>query len=140
MTVKEIITALRCMSSAGEKDCSGCKYRVLEPIPEGLFSPSVTADAATPPSSEGGVWESCDCDRAALDAADMLERMVWITVKERLPEPGKRVLATDGVFVGEAYKTTAGTWWRHAGMPWRTVLDGRVVTHWMELPEAPGDV
>ena len=73
--------------------------------------------------------------RELLDkAADVLERMVWIPVTERLPEPGKRVLATDGHTVGEAYPTTAGTWWRHAGMPWRTVFD-RVVTHWMELPE-----
>ena len=96
MTVKEIITALRCMESRSKREL--------------------------------------------LDkAADALERMVWIPVTERLPEPGKRVLATDGVFVGEAYLTETGAWWRSFGYPWQALHDGRVVTHWMELPEGPGD-
>nr|DAL50999.1 MAG TPA_asm: Protein of unknown function (DUF551) [Caudoviricetes sp.] len=130
MTAKEIITALRCTAIVDRhEDCAGCPYHVVEQVP-GEDMESFGTET----------WESCDVDKVALDAAAALERMVWIPVTERLPEPGKRVLATDGVFVGEAYKTTAGTWWRHAGMPWRTVLDGRVVTHWMELPEAPGDV
>ena len=46
-------------------------------------------------------------------AADLIERLTaenvalrekapqWISVEERRPEPGKRVLATDGIFVGE---------------------------------------
>ena len=80
-------------------------------------------------------WESCDVDKVALDAADALERMAWIPVDERLPEPGKRVLATDGRYVGEAYLTEAGTWWRSFGYPWQALCDGRCVTHWMELPE-----
>lgn len=27
----------------------------------------------------------------------------WVSVEERLPEPGERVIATDGAFVGEGY-------------------------------------
>ena len=59
----------------------------------------------------------------------------WISVEERRPEPGKRVLATDGVFVGEAYRTSADTWRRYDGIAMRDCL-GSVVTHWMPLPEA----
>jgi len=51
-----------------------------------------------------------------------------------LPEPGERVLATDGTFVGEAYRTSANSWCRHTGFPWRDMVTGRTVTHWMPLP------
>lgn len=60
----------------------------------------------------------------------------WISVEERRPEPGKRVLATDGVFVGEAYRTSADTWRRYDGIAMRDCL-GSIVTHWMPMPEAP---
>lgn len=60
----------------------------------------------------------------------------WISVDGTLPALGMRVLATDGVFVGEAYRTSAGTWSRYDGMAMRDCL-GSVVTHWMPLPPAP---
>lgn len=60
----------------------------------------------------------------------------WISVDERHPKPGTRVLATDGVFVGEAYRTSADTWRRYDGVAMRDCI-GSVVTHWMPLPEAP---
>lgn len=60
----------------------------------------------------------------------------WISVEGRRPEPGKRVLATDGVFVGEAYRTSADTWRRYGGTAMRDCL-GSIVTHWMPLPDAP---
>ena len=81
-------------------------------------------------------------------AADRIERLTdenaalrekvpqWISVEERRPEPGKRVLATDGVFVGEAYRTSADTWRRYDGIAMRDCL-GSIVTHWMPLPSAP---
>lgn len=53
------------------------------------------------------------------------------------PEPGKRVLATDGVFVGEAYRTSADTWRRYDGIAMRDCL-GSIVTHWMPLPLSAG--
>lgn len=62
--------------------------------------------------------------------------MQWISVKDRLPMAGERVLATDGVFVGEAYKTSADTWRRYDGVAMWDCL-GSVVTHWMPLPEKP---
>ncbi|MBU5626526.1 DUF551 domain-containing protein [Oscillibacter sp. MSJ-2] len=60
----------------------------------------------------------------------------WISVKERLPGCGERVLATDGTFVGEAYRTSAKSWYRMSGFAWRDAL-GTIVTHWMPLPEPP---
>lgn len=60
----------------------------------------------------------------------------WISVEDRPPKTGTRVLATDGVFVGEAYRTSADTWRRYDGIAMRDCI-GSVVTHWMPLPEAP---
>ena len=61
----------------------------------------------------------------------------WVSVEERLPEPGERVLATDGIFVGEAYRTSADSWHRHTGFPWRDGVTGRTVKYWMLLPAPP---
>lgn len=60
----------------------------------------------------------------------------WISIDGTLPAPGTRVLATDGVFVGEAYRTSANTWRRYDGMDMRDCI-GSVVTHWMPLPPVP---
>nr|DAE49909.1 MAG TPA: Protein of unknown function (DUF551) [Caudoviricetes sp.] len=91
--------------------------------------------------------EDCMGDMMA-GAADLIERLTaenaalrekvpqWISVEERRPEPGKRVLATDGIFVGEAYRTSADTWRRYDGIAMRDCI-GSIVTHWMPLPEAP---
>lgn len=37
----------------------------------------------------------------------------WVSVEERLPEPGERVLATDCGFVGEFYINERGQWQRY---------------------------
>lgn len=90
-----------------------------------------------------------DCfDEVNTAAADLIERLTaenaalrekvpqWVSVEERRPESGKRVLATDGVFVGEAYRTSADTWRRYDGIAMRDCI-GSIVTHWMPLPDAP---
>nr|DAM09540.1 MAG TPA: Protein of unknown function (DUF551) [Caudoviricetes sp.] len=119
MTEKEIIQALRC----GE-------------------------DANGTPRPEPSDGEIVCYDTLKLAAADLIERLTaenavlrekvprWISVDERHPKPGTRVLATDGVFVGEAYRTSADTWRRYDGIAMRDCI-GSVVTHWMPLPEAP---
>lgn len=61
----------------------------------------------------------------------------WVSVEDRRPEPGERVLATDGIFVGEAYRSSANTWYRHTGFPWRDGVTGRTVRYWMSFPEPP---
>ena len=138
MTDKEIVQALRCTSTPGGPtgDCEKCPYWKTEQL---------TAEQ----KEKLGVdtWTSCDVDKVGMDAADLIERLTaenaalwekvpqWISVEERRPEPGKRVLATDGVFVGEAYRTSADTWRRYDGIAMRDCL-GSIVTHWMSLPEA----
>ena len=119
MTEKEIVQALRC----GE-------------------------DANGTPRPEPGEGEIVCYDSLKLAAADLIERLTaenaalrekvpqWISVDDRHPKPGTRVLATDGVFVGEAYRTSADTWRRYDGIAMRDCI-GSVVTHWMPLPEAP---
>ena len=62
----------------------------------------------------------------------------WVSVEDDVPNPGERVLATDGIFVGEAYRTSANTWHRHTGFPWRDCLQS-IVTLWMPLPTADKD-
>lgn len=62
----------------------------------------------------------------------------WVSVEAAVPDPGERVLATDGIFVGEAYRTSADSWHRHTGFPWRDGVTGRTVKYWMLLPAPPG--
>ena len=54
----------------------------------------------------------------------------WVSVEERLQEPGERVLAAKGTFAGEAYLASNGAWMRHDGFPWE-------VDAWMPLPAPP---
>lgn len=112
----KILKALRCIAASPKMDeCSSCEYHTAL---------------------------GCNADQIIMDGANLLEQLTadgkqqWISVEEQRPEPGKRVLATDGVFVGEAYRTSADTWRRYDGIAMRDCL-GSVVTHWMPLPVAP---
>ena len=139
MTDQEIVQALRCTSTPGEfpEDCTGCSYYRKEQL-----------GAEMKEKLGVDTWPSCDTNKVGMDAADLIERLPaenaalreqvpqWISVEDRMPAPGKRVLATDGVFVGEAYRTSADTWRRYDGIAMRDCI-GSVVTHWMPLPGAP---
>lgn len=61
-TREEIVRALRCSASTGDKDCTGCPYLLEETVPE---------DKAEALGSK--LWLSCDTDQIALDAAERLE-------------------------------------------------------------------
>ena len=61
----------------------------------------------------------------------------WVSVEDAVPDPGARVFATDGIFVGEAYRSSANSWFRHTGFPWRDGVTGRTVRFWMPLPTPP---
>lgn len=63
----------------------------------------------------------------------------WIPVKERLPEPGERVLATDGGFVGELYINSFGQWQRY-NVNHHSLLMALDILWWMPLPEPPKEV
>ena len=61
----------------------------------------------------------------------------WVSVEDAAPDPGERVLATDGIFVGEAYRSSANSWFRNTGFPWRDGVTGRTVRFWMPMPSSP---
>ena len=122
MTRQEIAQALRCCAKGlGHDDaCENCKVGETQDRREYIEF------------AAANVIEHLTAENAALR-----EKVPqWISVEERRPEPGKRVLATDGVFVGEAYRTSADTWRRYDGIAMRDCL-GSIVTHWMPLPAAP---
>lgn len=120
MTEKKIVQALR---QCAKSDCSSCGMCPIFPDRE-CVEHLATAAASL-------------IERLTAENAALREKVPqWISVEERRPEPGKRVLATDGVFVGEAYRTSADTWRRYDGIAMRDCL-GSIVTHWMPLPDAP---
>lgn len=75
---------------------------------------------------------------AIMDCPTLTPPNEWVSVENAVPDPGERVLATDGTFVGEAYRTSANTWYRHTSFPWRDCLQS-IVTLWMPLPTADKD-
>lgn len=110
MSNRELITALgRLKVETGSLACMGCGHE-----------------------HNCGV-RGCAVIREALEA---LQRFQWIPVTERLPDEGERVLASDGVFVGESYLDSFGIWRRSYGVFWRVI--GGPITHWMPLPDALG--
>ena len=60
----------------------------------------------------------------------------WIPVADMLPEPGERVLATDGGFVGEFYLNSKGQWQRYNVNDY-SLLMALDILWWMPLPEPP---
>ena len=52
----------------------------------------------------------------------------WVSVEDAVPDPGVRVLAANGNFVGEAYMASNGAWMRHDGFPWE-------VDAWIPMPD-----
>ena len=120
MTYEEIIQALR---QCAKRDCLSCGMCPIFPDRECVEHLAAAAASLI--------------ERLTAENAALREKVPqWVSVEERRPEPGKRVLATDGVFVGEAYRTSADTWRRYDGIAMRDCL-GSIVTHWMPLPGAP---
>lgn len=78
------------------------------------------------------------CARYAEETMELREKQQWISVTERLPAEGMRVLAaSEGVFSGEAYLSCEGVWMRSYGVVWVSLVD-MPVTHWMPLPFKSG--
>ena len=88
-----------------------------------------------------GVNKGLNIARSAMRNPDAIPTLTspdeWVSVEDAVPDPGERVLATDGIFVGEAYRTSADSWHRHTGFPWRDGVTGRTVKYWMPLPTPP---
>ena len=100
---------------------------------------AIDADAFREWWLENGENEYVYDTNAFLDAIDNWPTLTppneWVSAEERLPEPGERVIATDGAFVGEGYMDCYGVWCRPNGMRWN-MLDSEV-THWIPLPALP---
>ena len=60
----------------------------------------------------------------------------WVSVYDRLPEPGERVLATDCGFVGEFYINKCGKWQRY-NVNCSELLMALDILYWMPLPAPP---
>ena len=60
----------------------------------------------------------------------------WVSVYDRLPEPGERVLATDCGFVGEFYINKRGKWQRY-NVNCSELLMALDILYWMPLPAPP---
>ena len=122
MTYDEIVQALRCCSYGCV--CEKCPSRQDENCIDHV---NVSAAAAA-------------IERLVAENAALREKVPqWISVKDadRRAPAGQRVIATDGVFVGEAYRTSADSWRRYDDYRLWHDATGRTVTQWMPLPEAP---
>lgn len=71
--------------------------------------------------------------RKAIAYIEQLETQVpkWISVEERLPRCGERVLILNDGSVGEAYLSISHKWVR------QEFVWAAKVTHWMYMPEPP---
>ena len=82
-------------------------------------------------------------DDAIWHVLDVIEHMPtftqpndWISVEDRMPEPGERVLATDCGFVGEFYINKRGKWQRY-NVNCSELLMALDILYWMPLPASP---
>lgn len=74
--------------------------------------------------------------KLCLSAIRAKQEPQWISVKDRLPQLGERVLCSDGTTVFEQYRVEPSCVfgiWDRGGM--KSMMQN--VTHWMPLPEPP---
>lgn len=122
MTNKEIMQTLRCCQCG--KPCTRCPVVRKQNCVNWMHNHA--ADLIERLTAENAKAEA---DRDAL-------RRGWMSVDDKLPAPGTRVIATDGVFVGEAIYALDGRWSGYGGGILRDCL-GSLITHWMPLPAVP---
>lgn len=93
-------------------------------------------DKTDPTGEEQIGFLQCRKIARELPAADVAQACEWVSVSERLPEPGARVITTDGAFVGEMYINKRGKWQRY-NVNDSSLLMALDVLYWMPLPEPP---
>lgn len=105
-----------------------------------ILDPKTTAEALTEIEYYGGFSGQKAAVKAVEDACLLgvaaLERSRWVPCSERLPNPGERVLTTDGAFVGEMYINKRGQWQRYNVANHETLMALDILA-WMPLPEPP---
>lgn len=145
MTYEEIIQALR---QCAQSDCSSCGmcpiFQDRECVEHLATAAASLIERLTAENAElrkeiewkDMVIALAQRKQAEAEAESDALRHGWVSVDDKLPAPGTRVIATDGVFVGEAIYALDGRWSGYGGGILRDCI-GSVVTHWMPLPEAP---
>jgi len=158
VTNKEIVQALRCSATQEEQEkceiyrkrghCFVCINSYLQEAAS--LIEQMTAESVVLPDGQASAIESL---RKEIEWKDMVIALAnrkqakaeaerdallgkWISVDEKLPAPGTRVIATDGVFVGEAIFARDSRWSGYEGGILRDCI-GSVITHWMPLPPVP---
>ena len=81
-------------------------------------------------------WEDAHPNAAVPYMPTLTPPNEWVSVEERLPEPGERVLATDCGFVGEFYINKRGQWQRY-NVNCSELLMALDILYWMPLPAPP---
>lgn len=130
MTKQEIVQALRCCAKGlGHDDkCENCRVGEIQDRREYIEFAAANA-----------------IERLTAENAALREKVPqWISVEDRLPTPGARVIITDGVFAGEGFlsgKTFFGRgessqWKRYDNTLWKASMKTEI-THWMPMPKAP---
>ena len=77
-----------------------------------------------------------EVEREVKEAPTLAPPNEWVSVYDRLPEPGERVLATDCGFVGEFYINKRGKWQRY-NVNCFELLMALDILYWMPLPAPP---
>ena len=129
MTEKEIVQALRCCAKGlGHDDaCENCKVGEIQNRREYIEFAAANA-----------------IERLTAENAALREKVPqWISVEDRLPEPGVPVLVnyigTDGLPSADgvvAWTDWGALWWEGSLADSESEVTVPI-THWMPLPEAP---
>ena len=115
--MRQLIEAQPTLTPPNEPERAGLygKYTVYKNKDGSLVTDCFILRPAKDPAAVAALRAyAATTDNAAL-AADIInwvgaEPNEWVSVYDRLPEPGERVLATDCGFVGEFYINKRGKW------------------------------
>ena len=131
----------------GENHAEMCEFidpEVFEIIPRvGLVIHTLEGDHHASPGDYiikgvNGEFYPCKPDIFAktYESATLTPPNEWVSVYDRLPEPGERVLATYCGFVGEFYINKRGKWQRY-NVNCSELLMALDILYWMPLPAPP---
>lgn len=76
------------------------------------------------------------CIIEMLDSVPTISLEKWVSVYDKLPSAGERVLATDGAFVGEMYINKRGQWQRY-NVNDSVLMMALDILWWLPMPRPP---